>query len=452
MLNPMLGDFALNFYSGASALAKNGLAAGAGGVTVEPAMKTILAKAKIGLLLCLLSLALTATGQQWTQTTSLPDGYSAQSLVYWNGFLYQAGGTGNLNPTEEAKNVFYAQVHTNGTIGNWNTATPLPEAVINHAGVVANGFLYILGGYHYNDQMGYFITNTVYHAKINPDGSVGDWQTTTPLPRSLYFMSAAVWNDRIYVAGGADDTSLYTDVWSAQIQTDGSLSPWTAQASLPIVGGIYTQASVANGLLYVLGGIINEGTTVINNVFCSRINADGTLAGWNQTTPLPDALAGEGVVVAHGQIYVVCGFDGTTVVNNTYSVPVAGDGSLGTWTNGRRLPSPMFQLGMAANDSYIFVAGGANGDANFKEVYFLVLPPPPTAPVLCPQRSVTNGAFQIQLTSTTNTGFGLLASTDLTTWTNIGWGFTGTNGSLLWQDTNAAQFPNRFYRAYWPLP
>jgi hypothetical protein len=107
---------------------------------------------------------------------------------------------------------------------------------------------------------------------------------------------------------------------------------------------------------------------------------------------------------------------------------------------------------MAVTDSYIFVAGGSNGQTNFKEVYFLVLPPPPTAPVLAPKHFGTNGVIQLQLTSTTNTGFGLLASTNLTTWTNIGWGFTGTNGSLLWQDTNAAQFPRRFYRAYWPLP
>jgi hypothetical protein len=39
--------FALNFYAVATALAKNGLAAGAGGVTAAPAMKTLSAKAKI---------------------------------------------------------------------------------------------------------------------------------------------------------------------------------------------------------------------------------------------------------------------------------------------------------------------------------------------------------------------------------------------------------------------
>ena len=51
-----------------------------------------------------------------------------------------------------------------------------------------------------------------------------------------------------------------------------------------------------------------------------------------------------------------------------------------------------------------------------------------------------------------STGFGLLASTNLTDWRRIGWGFTGTNGVLLLQDTNAASFPQRFYRAFWPLP
>ena len=81
----------------------------------------------------------------------------------------------------------------------------------------------------------------------------------------------------------------------------------------------------------------------------------------------------------------------------------------------------------------------------------MALPAPPTTPQFV-SRSFTNGNFQLQLASSTNIGFGLLASTNLTAWTNIGWGFTGTNGKLTLTDTNAAHFPRRFYRAYWPLP
>ena len=100
----------------------------------------------------------------------------------------------------------------------------------------------------------------------------------------------------------------------------------------------------------------------------------------------------------------------------------------------------------------IFVSGGfpITGGAS-AAVYSMALPAPPAVPTLV-ARGFTNGNFQLQLASSTNTGFGLLASTNLTSWTNIGWGFTGTNGTLTLTDTNAAKFPRRFYRAKWPLP
>jgi hypothetical protein len=81
-----------------------------------------------------------------------------------------------------------------------------------------------------------------------------------------------------------------------------------------------------------------------------------------------------------------------------------------------------------------------------------VLTPPPSSPVLTSLGFGTNGNFQLKLSSTTNTGFGILASTNLTNWTSIGSGTTDTNGLFFFQDTNATGFPRRFYRAYWPLP
>ena len=80
------------------------------------------------------------------------------------------------------------------------------------------------------------------------------------------------------------------------------------------------------------------------------------------------------------------------------------------------------------------------------------LPAAPGAPSLT-RSNFVNGSFQLRLASAqTNCGFGLLASTNLTAWTNIAWGFTGSNGLLTFKDTNASKFPKRFYKAYWPLP
>jgi hypothetical protein len=76
----------------------------------------------------------------------------------------------------------------------------------------------------------------------------------------------------------------------------------------------------------------------------------------------------------------------------------------------------------------------------------------PAAPVLTALGFGTNNNFQFKLTSTGNTSFGIQASTNLIDWINIGIATTDTNGSLLFQDTNAPGFTSRFYRAYWPFP
>jgi len=83
---------------------------------------------------------------------------------------------------------------------------------------------------------------------------------------------------------------------------------------------------------------------------------------------------------------------------------------------------------------------------------YQIVEAPTAAPVLTVQGFDTNGYFQLELSSTANTGFGIETSTNLTDWTSIGTGTTDVSGLLFFQDTNAAGFPGRFYRAYWPLP
>jgi hypothetical protein len=81
-----------------------------------------------------------------------------------------------------------------------------------------------------------------------------------------------------------------------------------------------------------------------------------------------------------------------------------------------------------------------------------IAPIPPSSLVVT-SLGFTNNNFQLKLTSNaTNTGFGILVSTNLLNWTSVGSGFTGTNGVLIFQDTNAAGAGGRYYRAYWPLP
>jgi hypothetical protein len=176
----------------------------------------------------LLTLALPGFAAPWVQTTSLPDGYVGHSLVYASNYLYQAGGTSDAIGFSDGTNVFYAQVHSDGTIGAWTNTTSLPVAIIGQASVAANGFVYLLGGddFWIDDSLpgGYqlIVTNTVHYAKINSDGSLGSWQTANPLPNpnGLTQLSASVWNNRIYAIGGSDENGLLVNtVYSATIQS-----------------------------------------------------------------------------------------------------------------------------------------------------------------------------------------------------------------------------------------
>ena len=66
-----------------------------------------------------------------------------------------------------------------GTIRDWTAVAALPEALDSVAAVTVGDWLYVIGGRH-----GEQATASVRRARINADGSLGDWQTTTPC-RSL---------------------------------------------------------------------------------------------------------------------------------------------------------------------------------------------------------------------------------------------------------------------------
>jgi hypothetical protein len=76
-----------------------------------------------------------------------------------------------------------------------------------------------------------------------------------------------------------------------------------------------------------------------------------------------------------------------------------GDGSLSSWLIGTPLPQQLQALAATVSDAYIFVSGGISSVEVESPVYSMALPPPPAAPTLV-----------------------------------------------------SRSLPNRFYRAYWPLP
>src|SRR5205807_630097 len=104
--------------------------------------------------------------------------------------------------------VYYAKLKTDGTIGSWQTNTNALTSIIGgHSSVVANGYVYVIGGYNPT------IVSTVYYAKLNADGSTGTWTTNAnALPAAREYQSSVVANGYVYAIGGYNSgaqTTIY---------------------------------------------------------------------------------------------------------------------------------------------------------------------------------------------------------------------------------------------------
>ncbi|MBI2017784.1 hypothetical protein HYS92_01915 [Candidatus Daviesbacteria bacterium] len=190
-----------------------------------------------------------------------------------NGYVYVMGG--NDGVTTVYSSVYYAKLNADGSTGAWKTnSNSLPVARQRQSSVVANGYVYVLGG---DDNVA--IRSSVYYAKINSDGSTGTWTTNSnSLPLVRYYHSSIIANGYMYAIGGYD-TDYRSSVYYAKLNADGSLGAWATNSnSLPAIRGIHSSI-VANGYVYVMGGT-NDGSASHSTIYYAKLNADGSLGAW----------------------------------------------------------------------------------------------------------------------------------------------------------------------------
>ncbi|MGH7240708.1 MAG: hypothetical protein ACREGB_00235, partial [Candidatus Saccharimonadales bacterium] len=111
-------------------------------------------------------------------------------------------GNGHLTVLDSA-HTYYASINPTGPIGSLTTSTnqlpgSSPNGIQNAATAIYGGYIYLLGG---GDASNSFY-NTVLYAKLNTDGSVGTWNTTSPFTTGRTQAAAIAYNGWLYVAGG----------------------------------------------------------------------------------------------------------------------------------------------------------------------------------------------------------------------------------------------------------
>jgi N-acetylneuraminic acid mutarotase len=303
-----------------------------------------------------------------TATNTLPAVRSAQSTVTYNGYVYAiGGGDGSNNPQST---VYYAKLNADGSVGSWTSATNTLPAVRNaHSSVVANGYVYVIGG---KNTSGISPVNTVYYAKLNADGSVGTWNTASSLPTSIYFQTSVAANGYVYAIGGKDTSNtVQTAVYYAKLNADGSLGSWnTASNPLPLARADHSSV-VANGYVYVIGGQ-NSGGSITATVYYAKLNTDGSVGAWTAAgNSLPVNRYVHTSVVSNGYVYVIGGQDGSTVQSTVYYAKLNSDGTVGAWSTTNTLPSARWIHSSVIANGYIYALGGQdNSNAAQSTVYY----------------------------------------------------------------------------------
>jgi hypothetical protein len=304
-----------------------------------------------------------------TGANALPADRRHMGYAYYNGYIYlTAGATGGV----AINTTVYAKVNADGSTGAWVTSgVTLAANLSEPVSVASNGYLYVLGG-----DNGAAATNTVYYAKINTDGSIGSFvANTNNLPTILEQGEGVVSNGYIYYLGGTNGTSGLAGVYYAKLNPDGSTGAWTTSAnSLP--AAVYqNKGGVANGYVYVMGGLNAGSTATVSTIYYAKLNTNGTTSTFSTSTiPLPAALRAGTADFANGNVYYIGG-DTTTAasaISTVYYAPLSSTGNITTafTTNPNSLPAIRNYAATVVVNGYIYEIGGSDGVAFATTVYY----------------------------------------------------------------------------------
>jgi N-acetylneuraminic acid mutarotase len=193
--------------------------------------------------------------------TTLPSPVKSHVCFIYNGRLYVAGGdNGSTAPAGTIANIRFVNLDSFGRAdGDWLPATPINTARKSFTAVAYNGFLYAIGGL---DGAGAALDSVEFASINTANGFVGAWSGTTSLPAPLNGHASVLHNGHVYVIGGHDGAGPVDDVLYAKINDDGTLGDWKATTPLP--SARWGHVALKNGInVYVIGGATSSGKSPV---------------------------------------------------------------------------------------------------------------------------------------------------------------------------------------------
>ncbi|MDH5258227.1 MAG: hypothetical protein OEX07_09460 [Gammaproteobacteria bacterium] len=242
-------------------------------------------------------------------------------------------------------------------IPGWQLTSEMNIARAGAAVVSHNNRIYIIGGVD-----GVNFLSTVESAAISPDGSLSSWRTISKMPEARGFMSATVFDGRIYVVGGGNGPygkHLLNSVVSASILNNGEIGEWRTESEKMLMPRRCAKLIVKDDQLHVLGGF---GGALLDSVESASFLKAGGLSSWkmqvNQMT-MPRYV--NEVKRIENYAVVIGGHHPTKGAGiNAVEYANLNEANL-TWRSGPSMYTGRYAFASATHEKYLYAFGGISG-------------------------------------------------------------------------------------------
>jgi len=288
----------------------------------------------------------------WQQEPILPYSISSHtSVALPNNLFVLSGANTSILPNE-----VIAGITGSGNLSAWSINKQSPF-LFWHSQVIKNNFIYLLGGATYPPTNS---SDLVYVANILPNEVIGSWSTLSTLPIKSSLGGAIIAGDRIYYAGGFEEPggALHDEIYFSNINPNGTIGAWQSAGTLPNPSKGFGLIE-NNGYLLFLGGR-DSNNNFSSSSFFAKINLDGTIGVW-QSQSLPEPLYRSSFLKINSTLISVGGSGPSGMLNKVYYANLNSDGSVGNWSlSANSLPNPVSSASISTVNGYLYLIGGYN--------------------------------------------------------------------------------------------
>jgi hypothetical protein len=386
----------------------------------------------------------------WAAGTSLPSPRGGVVAAEQFGtIMVLGGGTTDVTAVGETDPTWKATI----------TSEPATDTarVSPGVGILPDNYILLFGGRGNGSALS---SATEYDYAAPPDGDMSVNTSDSPMNSSrVLFGSATDENHLIYAiggigsgsnGGGGDGGGTDAPLSSVEYYTQ-STDTWKSVKSLPQT--LYSEAAVADGAghLFTFGGVDATGN-ITETVYRYTISTNT----WDTVTSMPIAVRNSAAVLANGKIYVLGGVTstGTTAAVESY------DETTNSWTTETSLPAPVSSAGAVVDSlGRIEVLGGfdANGKPTAAVSISQELGNPDAAPTITSTANTSaswGNLYQYQVISTANpqatyslttapSGMTINRATGLISWTPTA-SQVGSFSVLVQASNSAGQIPQSY--------